>query len=638
MKFPEFNRIVNPNDEKCYIAFTSKNPPQALSFSDISKLSKTDPTLEIGWVIPKGFFVIETDNMTILPTIISRNEKIMVVSNNKTKLQIYCKGEFDKNTKNNLLACGVNANTIAYNSKGGAAIVLPFKNSKVCTSQIVSNLNIVHDNGIEETPSWLIPLRRVSVDTPDGIDLPILNNEQSLLLAQLKKLKNLNRLIQQEVMELLNNEFCATPLTKDELSNLLAISEEQLLQQFFEKDKFLHDKLGNYIIESCNIKRDSVSKELFYFDDRNHIYSNDTDFITGYITKLCPSLKAYQIEETVKYIQRYLYDDSVVFNSDPFKIVFKNGILDIYTMKLEPMTPDNLESIKLNCNYNPNAYSKTVDEFFDTATNGDKLIEQLLYEAIGYSMLKTNELQKAFILVGSGRNGKSTYLDLIKSVLGKENTTTVSFKDLSNNFRAAMLENKLASLAGDISSQPITDSDLIKSISAGEDITIEQKYKQAQSKSLFSTLFFACNKLPRTPDTSDGFYRRWCIIPFVANLSNVSRVEGMLFKKNLLSQDALDYVAYKAVQAIYQVLTTTNEFSEPKAVTDMLTNYKIDNSTVLSWFRDVYKEDKDKLQKLKTGTAYISYCKWCEDAGRVRSSQTTFKNSIKSDIGVDLPD
>ncbi len=637
MKFPEFNRVVNPNDEKCYVAFTNNKPPQALSFEEIANIAKTDPTLEIGWIMPKGFFVIETDCMNIMPSITARNEEVMVVSDGK-KLQIYCKGDFNRSTTYNTLACGLNANTIAHNNKGGVSIILPFKNSKVCTAPTVLNLNILHSNGINTTPSWLTPLKRISSDKPDGIDLPIQNNAQTILLNQLKKIKHLNRLIQQEIMEVLNDDFCVSPLTKDELNNLLSISEEQLLNQFFDKDKFLHNKLGDYIIESCNIKRDSISKELFYFDDRTHIYSNDTDFITGYITKLCPSLKAYQIEETVKYIQRYLYDESVVFNSDPFKIVFKNGVLDIYTMQLEPMTPDNLESIRINCNYNPNAYSKTVDEFFDTATNGDKLIEQLLYEAIGYSMLKTNELQKAFILVGSGRNGKSTYLDLIKAVLGRENTTTVSFKDLANNFRAAMLEGKLASLAGDISSQPITDSDLIKSISAGEDITIEQKYKQAQSKALFSTLFFACNKLPRTPDTSDGFYRRWCIIPFVANLSKITRVEGMMFKKNLLSQDSLDYVAYKAVQAIYKVLTTTNEFAEPQAVTDMLTNYKVDNSTVLSWFRDVHKQDINKIKNLKTGAAYVSYCKWCEDAGRSRSSQTTFKNSIKADLGVDLSD
>ena len=635
MKFPEFNRVVNPNDEKCYVAFTSSGPAKPMTFSQISALAKTEPTLEIGWIMPKGFYVIETDNLSILPVIISRNEKVMVVTDKK-KLQIYCKGSFDRTTENNLLGCGLTASTIAHNSKGSVSLTLPFRNSSVCTSSKILAMQIVHSNGIDDSPPWLTPLRRVSIDKPDGIDLPIQGNEQTILLTQLKRLKPLNRLIQQEIMELLNTEFCTTPLTKDELNNLLNISEQQLLQQFFDKDKFLHNKLGDYIIESCNIKRDNISKELFYFDDRNHIYSSDTDFITGYITQLCPSLKAYQIEETVKYIQRSLYNESVDFNSDPFKVVFKNGILDLYTMQIEPMTPDHLESIRINCNYNPNAYSATVDEFFDTATNGDKLIEQLLYEAIGYSMLKTNELQKAFILVGSGRNGKSTYLDLIKGVLGKENTTTVSFKDLASNFRAAMLEGKLASLAGDISSQPITDSDLIKSISAGEDITIEQKYKQAQSKALFSTLFFACNKLPRTPDTSDGFYRRWCIIPFVANLSSVSRVEGMMFKKKLLEQDSLDYVAYKAIQAIHTVLTTTEEFTEPQAVTDMLKNYKIDNSTVLSWFKEKLKNDMSKLTKLNAGAAFVSYSQWCEEANRARSSQTTFVNSVKSDLGVDL--
>lgn len=637
MKFPEFNRIVNPNDEKCYVAFTSNNPPKAMTFAEITALSQTNPTLEIGWVMPKGFYVIETTNQTILPTIVNRNEKVMVVTDQK-KLQIYCKGSFNRTTENNILGCGLNASTIAHNTKGSCSIMLPFKNSNVCTAPAALALKVVYSNGIDEAPAWLMPLRRISSDKQDGIDLPIQNNEQTIMATQLRRLKHYNHMIQREIMEVLNTEFCTTPLSADELNNLISISENQLLQQFFDKDKFLHNKLGDYIIESCNIKRDTASKELFYFDDKQHIYSNDADFITGYITKLCPSLKAYQIDETVKYIQRSLYDDSVVFNSDPFKVVFKNGVLDLYTMQLEPMTPDHLESIKLNCNYNPNAISATVDDFFNTATNGDKLIEQLLYEAVGYSMLKTNELQKAFILVGTGRNGKSTFLDLIKAVLGRENTTTVSIKDLANNFRAAMLDGKLASLAGDISSQPITDSDLIKSITAGEDITIEQKYKQAQSKSLFSTLFFACNKLPRTPDTSEGFYRRWCIIPFVANLSTVSRVEGMMFKKELLKPDSLDYVAYKAIQAIHKVLTTTEEFTEPQVVKDMLANYKVDNSTVLSWFRDTYKNNIDKLKNLRAGAAFVSYSQWCESANRAKSSKTTFVNTVKSDLGVDLSD
>lgn len=635
MKFPEFNRIVNPTDDKCYVALSNVGIPKTLSFSDVSNLAQTDPNLEIGWVIPKGFFVIETDSLTILPKIIERNEKVMVVTDG-TKLWIYCKGSFDRTTENNILACGVNAKTYAYSKTKSMSVILPFKNKKVNKSITLGSLNIAHSNGIDDTPIWLTPLKKLSSSTAEGLELPINGNTSTLLLELSKKLKSLGPSIHNEIITMVNESFCGSPLTEHELSHLLESSSDALTKQFFEGSTFLHHKLGDYIIDLCNIKKDSVSKELYFYDSANNIYSNDDEYITGYITKLCPTLKAHQIEETVKYIKRYLFDEAVSFNDNPFIVVFKNGVLDLATMKLEPMTPDHLESIKINCNYNPNAYSDTVDEFFNTATNGNKQTEQLLYEAIGYSMLKTNELQKAFLLVGTGRNGKSTYLDLIKNVLGKQNTTTVSLKDLTNNFRAAMLDGKLASLAGDISSQPIQESDLIKSISAGEDITIEQKYKQAQSKALFSTLFFACNKLPATPDKSDGFYRRWCIIPFNANLNNVSRVNGMMFKKKLLEQDSLDYVAYKAIHAIHKVLNTTEEFTEPQEVLDMMTQYKIDNSTILSWFKEVHQNDLNSLKKFKVSTAYVSYCKWCEEAGRGKSSQTNFANSIKADLGIDL--
>ena len=110
----------------------------------------------------------------------------------------------------------------------------------------------------------------------------------------------------------------------------------------------------------------------------------------------------------------------------------------------------------------------------------------------------------------------------------------------------------------------------------------------------------------------------------------------MLFKKKLLEQQSLDYVAYKAIHAIHQVLTTTNEFTEPQEVLDMMTQYRVDNSTVLSWFRDIHKNNKQALQKIKVGAAYVSYSKWCEETGRSKSSQTTFVNSIKADIGIDL--
>jgi putative DNA primase/helicase len=175
---------------------------------------------------------------------------------------------------------------------------------------------------------------------------------------------------------------------------------------------------------------------------------------------------------------------------------------------------------------------------------------------------------------------------------------------------------------------------MIKSISSGDYVLIEEKYKAAKDVSLFCTMFFGCNKLPKTSDTSHGFYRRFTIIPFIANLSAVTPVDGMAFKKKLLMSESLEYVAYKAVEAIRNVMNNTRAFTEPKTVTTMMEQYRRDNSTVLSWFADlgITKADADKMG---FNLLWTKYKTWCASSGRPNLSQTNFKNTLKTELGID---
>jgi len=635
MKFPEFNRRVNPNDEKCYIAKTFSGISQPSTFAEIANIAANDPTTMVEWIIPKGYCVLEIKEPNVLPLFESKGNHVMVMRLKKS-YYIFCRGPYDRTTMHNMLACGISANTYAY-SKNGTSILLPFRN-KTNANELLKEAEVLYSNGIEEHPLWLKPLRKISSSSPDGLELPIQNNTTTILVNHLGRLKGLNKFEQLEILHILNNEFALNPVSADEIKQIVSITEENLLRQFMDKDKFFHNKLGDYVIEACTIKRDRATRELFYYDEKKGIYVNDPQYLMGYMTKLCPQLKDYQKIEVMKYINNYLFDESVDFNKNPFTIVFKNGILNLADMKFESMSTAHLESIQIAANYNPDAYSKTVDEYFETATSKNKSIETLLYEAIGYAMLKTNELQKVFMLVGSGRNGKSTFLDLIKAILGRGNYASISLKDLSSNFRASNLIGKLASLAGDISSQPIQDSDLVKSIAAGEDITLEVKYKDPTTERLFSTLFFACNRLPKTPDTTEGFYRRWVIVPFHADLTKVSAVDGMRFLSRLTQEQAsIDYAAYKAVQAIYNVLENTRTFTEPQEVKAVLDNYKIDNSSLLSWFREELNNSKEQLIKKNMSEIYLSYSQWCEQSGRMKMSRTNLRQQISSDIGVEIP-
>lgn len=633
MTLQEFNREINPSNSNVYLVESSGQRTDRLSLNEVKIIAGRDSNALVKMHIPKGFMVIHVKEPEVLKIIQDKSEPVMVVESNG-EYDIWCKSNLNTDTTNNLLACGLNANTIA---KKGTEAVVPFINRKFTTNQYYTNTQVVYANGIRECPVWLRPLLKKSNSVATGFQVPIVNNAPLILNKHLTQISGLNKYDKLDVINVINTYFIASPMTQQEVENLIAILDNQLLESFVDKGNLMHWKLGDYVINACNIKRDEVSKELYYYDQHKKIYTNDSDFLMGYLTKLIPQLKQYQKEETQKYILNTLYDDQVQFNKDEYTVVFKNGVLDLSTWTFESMSPDHLESIQINCDYDPTAYSKTADEFFATATCGNKDVEQLLYEAIGYAMLKTNSLAKSFILTGTGRNGKSTFLDIIKTILGKRNYASISFKDLESNFRVSQLKDKLASLAGDISNQPIKESDLFKSISAFEDITIEEKYKQAYTDKLFSTLFFACNRLPRTPDTSMGFYRRMVIIPFDADLSKISTVAGVQFASRLKSQESINYIAYKALQAIYNVLNTTQEFTQPQCVTDMLERYKVDNSTVLSWFWERFKADEDKLKSINIAKAYGNYSQWCTEAGRMASSKTTFVQQVKAEIGIDLP-
>jgi putative DNA primase/helicase len=636
MKFQEFNQMVNPSNEPCYVVSVFGQLPRTVKFEEVAEIAKRDPTLEVSWLIPEGYIVIETRAKQLLDAIKKHNMPVLVVET-PIGLQIYAKGiGKTNNTTNNILACGVNADIRAH-SKVQNPVLLPFKRAGN-SSDKVARLNIVHSTGIEEVPTVLQPIRRISATTPNGLEIPITNNEKLVLHNLLRDLKSLSRTKQIETIKFVNEELCLNKLTELEINAILQLNEEAFTQQFFDKDKFLHHKLGDHLIEVCNIKQDKKTKELFYFNDKKKIYTYDPDYLLGYMTRLAPSLKDFQKQEVLKYISNYLYDEAVKFNNNPYTIVFKNGILNIADGKFNAMTPEYLESIQINANYNPKLKSnKVADEFFDTATVGNQDVQQLLYEAIGYAMLKTAELQKFFILIGSGRNGKSTYLDLAKAIIGEDNAASLSMKDLQNTFRPGMLLNKLASFAADISNQPIQDSDMIKSIASGDAVTLEEKYKNPVSGNTYATLFYAANSLPGTPDTSEGFYRRMVIVPFLADLKKISQIDGLKFKENLLQQEVVDYVATKAVAAITRVMNETKQFTEPDIVKEILKEYRYHNSSVLSWWREDMKENMARMMSVRYENAYEWYAEWIKKSGRKgQLNLQNFKEKLKVELNIDL--
>jgi putative DNA primase/helicase len=125
--------------------------------------------------------------------------------------------------------------------------------------------------------------------------------------------------------------------------------------------------------------------------------------------------------------------------------------------------------------YNPEAYDDLTDTTLTKIACGDPAIRALLEESAGYCLFKRNELGKAFILTGTGSNGKSTFLNMLKNMLGHGNVSSLDLKKLSDRFSTVMLFGKLANIGDDISDEFLVDTSMFKKIVTGESIDAEQK-------------------------------------------------------------------------------------------------------------------------------------------------------------------
>lgn len=645
--FKKFNDLYN-GDRAGYVHLYHGKPVSGqkltpLTYDEIKIIASKTPDMEIGWLIPQGYLVIDIDDRVtadiVFKIIQERKEKVMCVKTHRG-MHVYTKSDYNNKTVNNITAIGAMCDTIPY-CNGNTFITTAFKNPKINISEKLSDREVVYYNGIEKIPFWLTPIFNRGKKPEDNfITFPLRDARNDTYNKHLWRLKvtSLSPTERAECIRIINQYVAVSPLTDKEMDETMlrdSNNENVPEHDFFDGNTFKHDAMGDYLIKLLKIKKDRRTRNLYFYDEDLGLYVNNNDYIKGVMTQMCPKLKDFQKKEALNYIDNILELKTTSFNRDPMKISFLNGRLDLKTMEFEPPSPTHLETIHLHVNWNPEAVGPTADEFFDTATCHNKELEQLLYEAIGYSFIKTSSLQKAFLLFGGGRNGKSTFLDIIKEICGYENCTSVNFKDLGEKFRVAELYNKLVSLSGDISAQPLKDSDLFKQITGGDEITIERKNQHPFTDTVFATLFFSANKLPRTPDTTYGFYRKLVIIPFNANLASVSLVDGANFHNKLMEDK--EYIAYKAVLAIKEVLTTTHKFTEPKAAEEVMLAYKTENSSVLSWIASK-KITKEYLKATKFTEIYSEYSVWCDVNGYKSVRSARLEQELAEELNLKLED
>jgi len=480
----------------------------------------------------------------------------------------------------------------------------------------------------QDLPKWLIPIKRADVGfldmaEGDGRNQALFNYILTLQTADFSKRSA------RECIRLINSHVLKVPLSDTELDVILR-DEAFNKDIFFNKDGgFLFDKFAIALKNNANVIK--INEQLHIY--QGGIYVSGKRKIEHEMLKMYPQMNRTKRNEVFDYLD-IICVQMESHQKDSNLIAFRNGVYDILTDQLLPFSPDYIITNRIDWDYNPHAKSEIVDEVLNNISCHDPKIRALLEEIVGYCFYRRNELGKAFILTGDKSNGKSTYLDMVKTVLGESNIAALDLADLSKRFLTAEIFGKLANIGDDIGDEFIPNTSVFKKLVTGEGIDgIERKGQDPFKLYSYAKLLFSANNIPRLGKGKDSaaIKRRLIIVPFDARFSTDDPNFKPYIKYELRKQDAMEYLIVLAVAGLKRV-TSTNVFTESVKVKKSIEEYEEINNPTIGFFRELEAEGL-KIENEPTADIYKAYAEFCIREGLQALSNNVFSKEINKRYG-----
>ena len=160
-------------------------------------------------------------------------------------------------------------------------------------------------------------------------------------------------------------------------------------------------------------------------------------------------------------------------------------------------------------------FKLAVKVIFSASSDPSALIRHLS-EVIGYAARPVRSSPSIIVLHGTGANGKTSILKVIRALIGEPQVYANSISLLSRDrFAVPGLAGKLAWIDDDVKSDAVLDDGMLKTISEAKSLTARRAYgKQEFQFKAMSLPILATNNIPRINDASYGFERRLMVMPF----------------------------------------------------------------------------------------------------------------------------
>jgi putative DNA primase/helicase len=319
------------------------------------------------------------------------------------------------------------------------------------------------------------------------------------------------------------------------------------------------------------------------------------------------------------------------FDKHKYLLNVENGIVDLKTGKLQQHDRDLGLTKITNITFDENAKCPTWITFLDQIFLGDKALIEYMQRLIGYSLTGDISEQIMMFLVGGGSNGKSTFINIIKDIMGdygkqaKSDTFIKKKESGANNDIARLVGSRFVSAIESEEGEKLADS-FVKQITGGEPVLARFLRQEFFEFIPEFKVFFTTNHKPIIGGLDEGIWRRVKLIPFNLNLPAHKRDKRLPEKLSLEMPGILNW----AIEGCMK--WQQDGLKEPKVVAEATGKYK-DDMDILAPFLDevcYVDERENESVMIEAKELYNVYERWCFNSGERSLGNRSFYRMLET--------
>ena len=306
----------------------------------------------------------------------------------------------------------------------------------------------------------------------------------------------------------------------------------------------------------------------------------------------------------------------------------RNGVIDLKTGQFRGGRPEDWITKQAGCEYKRGWEDMECPTWlhFLEVVQPDPNIRAWLQRFVGYCLTGSTSEQFVTIFHGTGANGKSVFIEVIRRLLGdyarvvQFDTFTEKKKDSIRNDLAALDKVRVA-VATEGSETARLDEGLVKQLTGSDPVTARFLHREFFTYTPRYKIILTTNHKPVIVGTDHGIWRRVVLVPFPVTILKEQQDKGLLDK---LTDELPDILSW-ALKGLADYLEVGLEL--PAAIKNATREYKDASDLVGQWLEDCCEIDKYRWES--NTDLYSSYSAWAKDGGYRAMSDRTLKERLK---------